>query len=160
MRLPGRYRDYPSTMVSPYYCWFKDLGYDELDVITYADGERAIIQYLRSPIIPSFTKWNFVLTKIRNVDFSHAFVKRQCDDLDLQKRAVWARQEASEKKMLEDTLYEDRRSEDRCEQWFKGIRNNDALMQRVAKNGLRELQPMRILNQIPRYRLGKGYKET
>ncbi len=160
MREPGLYSDYPSRMVSKFYCWCKDQGYPELDVIQYPDGEWCLIQYMQTPIIPALTKWNYVLKGIRNTEITPEFIKKYADQLNLEKHTVWEEQEKSERLALEESLYEERRSEDRADQWLKGIRNNDALMQRIAKNGLRELDPRRILNNIPRYRLGKGFREN
>lgn len=159
MRSPGFHRDYPSKMVSDYYCWFKDMGYPELDLVRYPDGEWAIIQYMQTPLIPCMTKWNFVLKGIRNTEITHDFVKKYAEQLDIEKRTVWEEQDKLDRIAREETAYEERRSEDMANQWLKGIRNNDALMERIARNGLRELDPRRMLNHIPRYRLGKGYKE-
>lgn len=159
MREPGHYADYPSKMVSKYYCWCKDQGYPELDVVQYPDGEWALIQYMQTPIIPSLTKWNFVLKGIRNTEINPEFIRKFADQLNIEKHTVWEEQAKCERLAHEQELYEERRVQDRADQWMKGIRNNDALMERIAKNGLRELDPRRILNHIPRYRLGKGYRE-
>ncbi len=146
-------------MVSPYYCWLKDMGYPELDVLQYPDGEWCLIQYLNTPIVPALTRWNFVLKGIRHTEISPEFIKKYAHQLDIEKHTVWEEQAKIERKMLEESMYEDRRSEDRCEQWFKGIRNNPDLMERIARNGLRELDPRRMLNTISRSKLGKGYRE-
>ncbi len=159
MRHPGFHRDYPSTMVSDYYCWFKDMGYPELDIVRYPDGEWAIIQYYNTPIIPSMTKWNFVLKGIRNTELNYGFVKTYAEKLDIEKRTIWEEQAKCERKMYEESEYEERRAQDRADHFVKGVRGCDDLMQRVAKNGLKELDPRRMLNNIPRYKLGKGYKE-
>lgn len=160
MRNPGFYRDYPSKMVSDYYCWFKDLGYPELDVIRYPDGEWAIIQYMQTPVIPSLTRWNFVLKGLRNVELTHAFCESWVQQLDIEKRTVWEEQEKLERRMREESEYEERRANDRADAFVKGIRGNDALLERIARNGLRELNPRRMLNHISRHKLGKGYREN
>ncbi len=160
MRQPGFYRDYPSKMVSDYHCWFRDLGYPELDLVRYPDGEWAIIQFMQTPIIPCLTKWNFVLKGLRNVELTHSFIARYVQQLDLEKHTVWEEQAKTERLALEETNYEERRAQDRAEHFVAGIRGNDAMMQRIARNGLRELNPRRMLNHISRSKLGKGYQEN
>lgn len=159
MRQPGYYSFYPSKMVSDYYVWCHDMGYPELDIVRYPDGEWAIIQYLNRPIIPCLTKWNFVLKGIRHTEVTPHFIKTYADKLNLEKRTVWEEQANTERLALEETLYEERRAEDRAEQFAAGIRGNDALIQRIARNGLRELNPRRMLNNVSRSKLGKGYRE-
>ena len=160
MRSPGYYRDYPSKMVSDYYCWCKDLGYPELDVIRYDDGEWALIQYMTTPIVPSLTRWNFVLKGIRHTEISPEFIRKFAHQLDLEKHTVWEEQAKTERLALEETLYEERRAQDRAEHFVNGIRGNDDMIQRIARNGLRELNPRRMLNHISRSKLGKGFKEN
>jgi hypothetical protein len=156
---PGYDRSMPSTMVSRWHRCFVAMGYPELDLVEYPDGEKAIIQYFNRPIIPSLTRWGFVLTKIRNQDINYYWLKEKADDLNLEKKKVWAEQEAIEKEALRRQLEEDRRSEDFATRMLDTVQRNDAWMQRIAKNGLGELNPLKILNHIPRYRLGKGFKE-
>ncbi len=159
MKDPGVYRSYPSRMVSPFYCWFVEMGYPELDVRTYDDGEWSIIQYMNRPIIPSLTRWNFVLKGIRNTEITYDFCKKYAEQLDLEKRTVWEEQEKQERRMREQADFEERRANDMADQWLKGIVNNPALMERIAKNGLKEVDPRRMLNHISRSKLGKGYVE-
>ncbi len=163
MRTPAFYRDYPSTMCSDYYCWFKDQGFPELDVRFFPDGEFMLIQYYNTPIIPSLTKWAPMLTGVRNVILTPTWIKHHADRLNIRNRHVWDEQDRTERRALEEVALEERRAADFAEQMMKGIRGNDDLMQRIAKNGLRELQPMRLLNHISPLKLGgraKGYREN
>lgn len=149
----------PSRMVGPWWRVCKSLGYPELDVIKYPDGEFCIIQYMNAPIIPSRTKWMPVLQKIRNVEMTASFLKHHADRLNLQYRHVWDEQAAAERRALEEVATEERRATDFSDRMFKAVRNNPDMMERIAKNGLGELNPLKMLNQIPRHKLGKGYRE-
>lgn len=156
---PGYDRSMPSTMVSRWHRCFVAMGYPELDLVEYPDGEKAIIQYFNRPIVPSLTRWGFVLTKIRNQDVNYYWLKEKADDLNLEKKRVWAEQDAVEKEALRQQLEEDRRSEDFATRMLDTVNRNDAWKERIYKNGLKELNPLKILDNIPRYRLGKGFKE-
>ncbi len=163
MKRPAYYRSYPSTMCSDYYCWFVEMGYPELDLRIYSDGSWGILQYLNTPIIPSLTKHMPMLQGIKNVEISYSFIKYHCDKLNIRNRHVWDEQDRTERRALEEVALEERRAADFAEQMMKGIRGNDDLLQRIAKNGLRELQPMRLLNHISPLKLGgraKGYREN
>ncbi len=160
MREPGYYADYPSKMVSKYYCWCKDQGYPELDVTRYDDGEWALIQYHQTPLIPSLTRWSFVLQGLRNMEITPVIIKKYADQLNLEKQHVWAEQDRADREAIRQAKEEDRRSEDFATRMLAGVKQNPALMERIYKNGFKELNPMRMLNQIPRYRLGKGYREN
>lgn len=157
---PGYDRSMPSTMVSRWHRCFVDMGYHELDLVEYPDGEKAIIQYFNAPIVPSLTKWGFVLTKIRNTHVDYYWLKEKADALNLEKKAVWAEQDAIDKEALRRTLEEDRRADDFATRMMNNVKNNDAWMQRIARNGLKELNPLRLLNNIPKYRLGSKYREN
>lgn len=135
------------------------MGYKELDLRRYEDGEYAIIQYLNTPIIPSLTRWNFVLKGIRNTEITYDFCKKYAEQLDLEKHTVWEEDAKAMRRHREQTEFEERRANDMADQWLKGIVNNPDLMERIAKNGFKELDPRRMMNQIPRYRLGRGYRE-
>ncbi len=156
---PGYDRSMPSTMVSRWHRCFVAMGYPELDLVEYPDGEKAIIQYFNRPIIPSLTRWGYVLTKIRNQDVNYYWLKEKADDLNLEKKKVWHEQEEIEKEALRRQLEEDRRSEDFATRMLDTVNRNDAWKQRIVKNGLSELNPLKILNHVPRYRLGREFKE-
>ncbi len=160
MRSPGYYADYPSSMVSPYYCWTRDMGYEMLDVIEYPDGEKALIQYFHKPIIPCLTKWGFVLTKIRNQELTYDWIKAWAEQLDLERRVVWERQDALEKEAIRRQEEEERRAQDFANRAHFAVVNNADLMERIAKRGLGEMNPLKVLNNISRSKLGRGYREN
>lgn len=144
---------YISSMVSPYYRWCQDMGYPELDVKTWADGEWALIEYLNAPIVPSLTKWNYVLTGMRNIPITYGFIKNYADQLALDKKHFWEREaeltRAQDERHKQDLLHSDRQ----VAEMHRVIKGNDALMQRVARNGLGELSLGKIRRNIPKYRL-------
>lgn len=144
--------NYVSYMVSPYNAWFRDLGYPELDVISYDDGEWAIIQYHKSPVIPHLTPWSFVLKRIRHLEKSPAVFKKYTDQLDLEKRHVWAKQDADDRELSRSLDEEDRRFEDKSKRIVDSVMRNDDLVQRVARNGLGELSLRSISRHIPNHR--------
>ncbi len=160
MLTPGYDRSMPSTMVSPWWRVCAALGYPELDVVQYPDGEWALIQYYNTPIIPSLTRWNFVLKGIRNTEITPEFIKKYADQLNLEKHTIWEEQEKCERLAKEDVAREERRSEDWATAMLDGVKRNPDLMNRIAKNGLKELDPRKILNHVPRHKLGKGYKSN
>lgn len=140
--------NYVSYMVSPYNAWFRELGYPELDIQEYDDGEFAIIQYHRSPVVPALTPWSHVLTKLRHIEKSLDFCKRYSSQLDLEKRHVWDEQDKLERRAREDMRTEDEYAEDWANRAFKVIKGNPALYERIAKNGLKEMGLRRISRNI------------
>jgi len=153
---PGHYSwCYPSAAVSPYYCWFQILGYPELDIYEENDGTWFIIQYLNSPLIPSLTKWQMVLGPMKNVEKSFGFCQKYIAKLDITKKAFWAREEAKTKQMLEEHEALDRHKEDVCAIAHNAITHNDELMNRIAKNGISEMDITKLARHVPKTELFK-----
>ncbi len=157
--LPGYDRSMPSTMVSPWHRVFVDMGYPELDVITYPDGEWGIRQYHQTPLVPSMTRWSFVLQGVRNREITEGVLKDYAHQLDLEKRTVWEEQAKHEKRLFEESLARERRSEVWATEMMKGINRDPYLKERILKNGLKELDPRRMLQHVPRYKLSKDLRE-
>jgi hypothetical protein len=139
-------------MVTPYNLVFKEMGYPELDLKEWDDGEFAIIQYHQRPIIPCLTRWSYVLTGLRNVERSYGFFRKWTEQLDLEKRFIWAEEERKQEELRKTIEYEDRRSELKTELAFKAIRQNPDLMERIAEKGLDQLQLRQISRHIPNHR--------
>lgn len=158
MLSPGYDRDTPSMMCSPWNRFFRSIGYEELDVVEHNDGSWGIRQYHTKPIIPSLTRWSWVLQDIRHTLITESFLKSQAEQLDLERHTVWDRLRQSEKAALLETEAQERRAQDWADAAWKGVRGNDALIQRIAKNGIKELDPRRMLNHIDKRRLGKHGK--
>jgi hypothetical protein len=144
---------YVSYMCSPYHVWFVAMGYPRLDVLEYGDGEWAIIQYLRDPIIPAETQWQAVLSGMRREPISFGFIKKYVEQLDTQRRAFWDREEAATLAAEQRELDMDRHREDMVARAATAITRNESLMNRIAKNGLQEMNLDRIARHIPRNRL-------
>lgn len=140
-----------SHMVSPYHVWFRELGYPQLDIVEFHDGEWAIRQFLRSPVVPHRTPWQWVLTKMRNVDKSYWICKKYAEQLDLEKKHFWDAQEKKEQQDMRDAESRELAFEANVENTMKSIRKNDALLNRVAKNGLKELGLRQLAKHIPNH---------
>jgi hypothetical protein len=150
-RDPGFYEDYPSSFVSKYYTWFKDLGYPQLDIIDgrEAYGEWHIIEMLNGPVVPSLCKWKYVLQGIDDSSPSFGFVKNYVELLDITKQAYWDHEAAKSRKVIkenEDTFKHRQRLSERAAEI---VRKHPHLQERVAKHGLREALPWHIATHLP-----------
>lgn len=153
---PGIPWDAPSSMVSPWWVWFRELGYPQLDIVRAEDGEWWIHEYLNSPIIPSLTKTMVVLRGMRNIEISFGFVEKFVKQIDLQLKAIWDREEAKTAEVEREHAATQRHRNDSVERAARAITRNEGLMNRIAKGGLPEMDLTRIRRNIPSYRLGKG----
>ncbi len=147
---PGHYSWYPSAAVSPWYCWFVEMHYPQLDIHRYEDGEWEIIQYLNSPIIPSLTHWQQVLGPMRNVEISYGFCEKYVRKIDITKKEFWDREEKKTKEMLAEHESLDAHKEEAVNHAYKGIMKNDGLVQRIAKNGISEIDLTTLARRVPR----------
>jgi len=152
-------RNYISYFVSPWHVWFREIGYPELDLLRFEDGEWAIIQFLQAPIIPAETPWTYVLTKLRHVEISPWVCKKYAENLDLERRHVWDELERQERRAAEDKRADDLHCEDVSERMFKAIRGNDDLMNRIAKNGLGETSLPKLFRHVPKHHFRKDKKK-
>lgn len=144
-------KNYVSYFVSPFHVWCREAGYPELDVVTFDDGEWELIQYHRSPVVPALTPWTTVLTKMRHVEISPWIIQKWAMNLDLERKHVWDELERNEKEAALEQQRTERHSEDIAERQFRSIRQNPALMERIARNGLREIGLMQMARHIPRH---------
>lgn len=156
---PGYDRNTVSFMVSPWHRVLVALGYEELDVRQYPDGEICLIQYLNKPIIPSLTRWQPVLQGVRNVEISVGWLKHWAERLDLTKRGVWDKLDQEDKENLRLIKEKDRRAEDFANRMTDGIMRNPDLVERIARNGLKEATMGRIRNHLSRGKMGKYAKD-
>lgn len=148
---PGRYSwSHISYMQSPYHCWFQLMNYPELDIHETKSGEWAIIQYYNTPIIPAQTKWQVVLGYMKNIEISYSFCEKYAKQLDLQRKAFWAREEAATKAMLDEKDKLEEHKLDSVNRATKAIVKNEALMNRIAKNGLKEMDLSYIARHVPK----------
>lgn len=144
----------PSSMVSKYWFWFAEMGYPELDIVTWPDGEWAIIEYLNAPIIPPLTKWNYVLTGLRNQEITYDFLKAYADQHCLEKRFVWEEQQRKEDEAAAELKKRDERDEDFQRRAHKIITSCPDLMHRIATEGPSAMSLKSMWRHIPKSRLG------
>lgn len=160
---PGIYSWYPSKGswtwdggfdgCGPWYTWCCELGYENLDVQQWADGEWCLIEFYNAPIIPGNTRWNYVLKDIRNVEITPGFLESYADKLNVQKRQAWADLDAKEKAQDEEKAKLDAHAEDTAERAKNIIMQTPSLVERIAENGLKEMDLDRIVKHIPRHQL-------
>jgi hypothetical protein len=141
----------------PWYSWCCALGYPNLDIQQWKDGEWAIIEFYNAPNIPSMTRWNFMLHGMRNVEISPGFLQHHTRKLDLRREEIWAEYDARDKKQDEEKAALDRHAEDTAERAKNIIMQTPTLVERIAKNGLGEMDLDKIYKHIPRHQL-IGYK--
>jgi len=156
---PGFDRNTVSGMVSRWHRVLCALGYPELDVREFYDGEIMLIQYLNTPVVPSLTRWQPVLQGVRNVEISVPWLKHWAERLDLNKRAVWDKLDAEDKENWRLIKEKDRRAEDFANRMTDGIMRNPDLVERIAKNGLKEATMGRLRNHLSRGKMGHYAKD-
>lgn len=147
--------NYISSMQSEYHSWFQLQGYPELDILKYEDGSWFVIQFYNSPIVPSLTKWQTVLGEMRNVDISSAFLLKYLKQLDITKKQFWDREEAKTKETEEEFERIEKHREESAERATQAIVRNPNLMNRIANNGLYEMDLGYIANHVPTREIGK-----
>jgi hypothetical protein len=153
---PGIYGWYPSGAVSKYWCWFYDLGYPELDILEDENSkEWHLIQYYNSPIVPSLTKWQIVLGPMRNVIPSYSFCQKYANELDITKKVFWAREDAKTKASYEEGERSEKRALDFTKQMTKAVMKDDALKERIIKNGAKELDIRQLAMNVPKHEVIK-----
>ena len=159
MVAPGLYPwAYPSSMVSKYHCWFRLMGYKELDIYVEEDGTWYIIQYYTEPLIPSQTQWQPVLGPMRNVEISFGFCQKYVKELDITRKAFWAREEAKTAAVDDEHAATERHAQDLAARATKAVMKNDGLVQRIAKNGLKEMDLLSLAKRVPRSEIVKPLK--
>ena len=150
---PGvRSWNYYSYFQSPYHIWFQELGYPELDIIDWPDGEWAIIEYQNSPVVPCTTKWKVILAGLRNVEISWGFIKRYIDQCNPMSTFFWDRLEQREKEQDAEWETNERNAEDRAQRAAQLVIRNPELMERIARRGIREMDLVKIRKNIPDYK--------
>lgn len=157
---PGvRTNTYVSYMCSPYHVWFQAMGYPRLDLNIYEDGEWEIIEFLRTPVVPSLTPWHRVLMDIRHTEISYDFCKKYVENLDLEKRHVWDEMDRKDEQDKRDLFKQEMHVADFQKRAFQAVSQNPALMERIAKNGMQELSLRNLSRHIPNFRFRKETKK-
>lgn len=150
---PGHYPSYPSSAVSEYYCWFKYMGYPNLDLMIEGDGAPTIIEYLNAPIIPSMTSWARVINFPPGFPISYTAFRKQILARDLHRDQVWEDEEKKTQKILEEKEAQDRETELLTEEATKTVMKSRAIKERIAKNGMSELGLEKLAAHVPKHEL-------
>ncbi len=138
-----------SYICSKYHKWFRELGYPQLDINQYSDGSWDIIEYYNSPVIPCLTKYRTILGNMKNIEISFGFCKKYIEEIDLQKKAIWEREERKTSRMEQEKKSLDDHRQEYADKAFEAVRKNPDLMDRIAKNGLEEMNLGNIAQHIP-----------
>lgn len=149
---PGIYASYPSTACGRFYCWFQHMGYPELDIREFGDGEWAILQYMHTPHLPSSYKWQWALTGFKNQEISYPFVQRMVETIDVTKKEFWDREEGKTKELDRVADATARHELDMVTRASQAIVKNPDLCERIVKRGIREIDLKRIRRHIPNYK--------
>ena len=149
---PGvRSWNYISYLQSKYHIWFQDMGYPQLDIEQYDDGQWSIIEYLRTPIIPQLTPNRVILAGMKNMEISFGFIERYLDECNPQSARFWANVDAHEKQTDIDFETREANVVDRAERAARYVLKNPELMERIVKNGPHELDLRMIRRHIPNH---------
>ena len=145
--------NYVSYFFTGYNTWFRELGYPLLDINRWPDGEWAILQAERTPVVPCLTRWNYVLTGLRNIEISKVFVEKYTEMLDLTKKAFWDKEDSKTKEMELEKERVEQNAQLRVDAAHKAITQNPDLMNRIAKFGIGQMDLINVVKNIPSYRL-------
>lgn len=150
---PGSYSWYPSSLCGPYYAWFVAMNYPNLDILEHQDGAWSVIEYYNSPVVPSLTRWNYVLSDIRNTIPTYGFVQKYIQQLDLRRREVWDACEARDRAQDDEKARLNQHAQDTAERAKNVIMQTPSLVERIGKNGLQEMNLDKIVKHIPDHQL-------
>ena len=139
---------YPEAFWSKYHDWFVELGYPQLDIVKYDDGEWAIIETQNAPIVPSQTKFKVILRGMKNVDITRGFVEKYIKQIDPLRKAFWERERRASQAAEDAVEAREKHVEDFAEKASQAVLGNDALMERISRNGLSEMNLDKIAKHI------------
>lgn len=150
---PGLYSFcYPSSVVSPWYVWFCEMGYPELDIRKFDDAEWAIIHYLNSPLIPSEYRWQWAFQGFQNMEITFDTLRKFVLSIDVTKKEFWDREEKRSEEIGRETDRREAHQQDIVTRAANAIMHNRGLIERVMKEGLRAIDLAHIRRHIPNYR--------
>lgn len=142
-----------SYFLSKYYPWFVELGYPQLDIVEYEDGEWSIIEMMNYPVIPSLCQWKHIFSGFRNRPPTKSFVKRLIDMIDLQKREAWDRYEQATREAEEKHERTEKARETLASGIAQAVSKNEDLTARVLQNGFDEIQLKTLIKRIPQHKI-------
>lgn len=155
MQMPEQcLENYVSYALSKYHPWFQSWGYERLDIHEYDDGEWAIVEWETMPIVPSLCRWKVILQGLRHIEITPDFVLKQVKAMDLRRHEIWEREAAKSRAVELEQASLARHKQDVASRAAKAIMGNDALVQRIAQNGMQEAVDIRRLSRhVPNYLL-------
>jgi hypothetical protein len=144
---------YPDAFWSKYHDWFVELGYPQLDIQVYEDGEWSIIETMNAPIMPSLSKFKVILRGMKNVIISRGFVEKYIKQIDPQRKEFWERERLATKAAEDAVEIREKHSEEFAAKASEAVLGNDALMERIAEKGIEEMDLTKIRENIPNNKL-------
>jgi len=128
-----------SYAFSDYHKLFVEAGYPLHDLVDFGDGEWAVREFHRYPLIPSLTPWSWVLKGIRHQEKSFSFISNQLRALDPRLPAFWVKQIEKTLEVEVEKLNQERFVEEAVDHTLARLRKNEALWERIARHGVGEL---------------------
>ena len=139
---------------SRWYPIFVRMGYPQLDIREFEDGEWAIIEMLNAPLVPSLVQWRYVLTGMRNVMITESFIEKYVRQIDPRYGEFWEREARATQKVEDEAQAAEKHRKDLQDHAFNAIRKNEDLCERIAKNGLAEMNLDKIVQHVDPKKLG------
>ena len=136
-------------MISRWHNLFVEAGYPDCDAVFHEDGSWSIRQYHSAPVIPSLTKWSWVLTDIRHSEISVGFIKRYLDKLSPTRGEFFADQEKATEEVTAEAEALEIHQAEMVSKAKAVVLKNEALVDRIAKNGIGEMDLENIAKHIP-----------
>lgn len=125
------------------------MGYPFLDIVQYEDGEWSIIEYQNAPVVPHLTQFKHVLQGMRNIEITRSFVEKYVKQIDPQRGEFWARERAKTAQVLAEREAADKHKLELVDKAHKTVTANTHLMDRIARNGTKEIGLKEIAKNIP-----------
>lgn len=124
-----------SYMLSPYYKMFVEMGFPQLDIRVFKDGEWAIREFHNAPLVPSLTKWKYVLSGMRNIEISESFIRKYLWSIDPRQKRFWEHDDETRKKEDEERAYYENERAERTMALGKQLAKNEDLMNEAYRIG-------------------------
>jgi hypothetical protein len=134
------------------------MGYDNLDIAENHDGSWDIIEYIQKPYVPCVTEWQMVLGTMEGVLKTYGFCERFVKQVDMNRKEFWAREEAKTQAVADEHEAKEERAVEMAEIASQAVIRNPGLMNRIAKNGMKEMELGKIAKHIPKHEFIKPRK--
>ena len=137
-----------SGFVGPHYKMMCDLGYPQLDIKQWDDGEWAILEMLNAPLVPSLTRFTYVLKKIRHTEIREGIVKSLVRSIDPAFPEFWIKEAEKTLSMEMEKDAAERHTEETINRMTASIMRNQELVERIHRYGVSEINPDKIALRI------------